>query len=786
MDNSDNTSPSLRKHAKRTDGSISNLSHRSAGSRDDLKYASTASFRGSKYGSRGSIDKLKDDRDSTTGRKFGSSASIRSAELDPERRAMDKTTRSMESELEKAETNLWKSNQSFFNTQKSLYGSSAVLNKLSVLQSIKNPITDSIEEEMEGDAIVFPGEKSNLRPKPKLDATNLPKIGNAAGEKPKHHGVTQVGGIAPGPAANENDYMKMVDVTSRLTDPNNYPAAHKAKLEATKRQQESRSIYGSSMNLGGSVASLSKQPSNISGSDPEVYKRLYEDSKHKKEKTSSDDMKFTDTSKYEHVSVGLRQIRRISSITELNDTPSKSREALNTKGLGSNSYGSTQMLNRKGSLSNILDDVEDRKLNKAGKEMDMLLSSTHNILELGANATSTKKVSNEKIASTNELSKPREKAIKVGLNDTENRPRGSVVLPEISKHSSKTNLLSSRNKLEDSANTDLTAINIRRKSVGNILKADDSTPKIYTKRKSVGNILSVTKAEIKERAPAKQKSIERLPKEPAATIEKSSFLKKSTPAIFDDIQNAGYQKGTNEDGKMRKLPLIDSANTIKSGSDSGFSNKASNPKTANDPPLKNSGSLLNLSKSDSQSNLTYIASSAIGPKRKSSQGTLLSKGSQSNLLRSKGSQSNLLKSSGSDPQSNMSKSKGSQGNIFNPKAYVVQDKAPIEKLNTDELLDKLEIAEDVLFDANRQFFSAQKAIYGSQAVMSKYSVLQGIKNEREEGGKDQGSDEQEDGESMLFPSEMKNRLPTIKKKQVMRVNDRNSKPPNQRAFPIFW
>ncbi|KAJ3321393.1 hypothetical protein HDV06_004378 [Boothiomyces sp. JEL0866] len=306
MDNStENTSPSLRKHAKRTDGSISNLSLRSAGSQSDLKTSN--GFRGSKYGSRGSIDQLKEDRDSVSGRRYGSTSAMHKAEIDPEVRAVDKTSRSMESELEQAETNLWKSNQSFFSTQKSLYGSSAVLNKLSVLQSIRKPITDSIEEEIEGDAIVFPDDKGS---RPKSSAKpSLPKIGNSTViEKPKHHGVTQAGGIAPGPSASENDYLKMVDVTSRLTDPNNYPASHKAKLEAIRRQQESRSVYGSSVNLSGSIASLGKQPSNLSinklgksyasltslnGSDPEVYKRLYENAKQKQEKGSNEDMKFT-------------------------------------------------------------------------------------------------------------------------------------------------------------------------------------------------------------------------------------------------------------------------------------------------------------------------------------------------------------------------------------------------------------------------------------------------------------------------------------------------------------
>lgn len=184
----ENASPSIRKHGKRRDGSISNLSIRSAGSTNDLKTGSMSNIRGSKYGSRGSLDQLKDERSSTAGRGFGSMSSMNAAQVDPERRAMDKTTRSMESELEQAQSNLWKSNQSFFSVQKSLYGSSAVLNKLSVLQSIRKPITDSIEEEVEGDVIIFPGEKS-ARPKSSA-STSLPKIADATPtEKPKHYGV---------------------------------------------------------------------------------------------------------------------------------------------------------------------------------------------------------------------------------------------------------------------------------------------------------------------------------------------------------------------------------------------------------------------------------------------------------------------------------------------------------------------------------------------------------------------------------------------------------------------
>ncbi|KAJ3259664.1 hypothetical protein HK103_001925 [Boothiomyces macroporosus] len=637
MENStENASPSIRKHGKRRDGSISNLSIRSAGSTNDLKTGSMSNIRGSKYGSRGSLDQLKDERSSTAGRRFGSMSSVNAAQIDPERRAMDKTTKSMESELEQAQSNLWKSNQSFFSVQKSLYGSSAVLNKLSVLQSIRKPITDSIEEEAEGDVIIFPGEKS-ARPKSSA-STSLPKIADAnPTEKPKHYGA---GGIAPGLSASESDYMKMVDVTSRLTDPNNYPAAHKAKMEAIKRQQEARSIYGSSVNLSGSVASLSKQASNLSvnklgksyaslsslnGPDSEVYKRLYEDAKHKHEKSSNEDVKFTgdfslnagytngfkplpevekeklranaassmknkstpllmatsnkkekvllplrDTSNYEHASVGLQQMRRISSINELNDTMSKSKEALNTKALSGNNYGSTQMLNKRGSVPSLLDDIkEDKKNTKAGREMDMLLSSTHNILELGANSPLNNRMpSKEKTNTMNELGKGK---ARLPLNDAEIKsPKERSQLPD--NGGSKGSLLSSRSKLDDtSRNTDLTKINDRRKSAGNLMKLDQVDAKVHTKRKSVGNLLADTeKVNLKNSTDLKTLSTELKPDRPDSAqlsampvseinIEICGQKSKrepwwSTPAIFDDIQPVEPQAGDCHEPKTRKVP----------------------------------------------------------------------------------------------------------------------------------------------------------------------------------------------------------------------------------------
>ncbi|KAJ3321395.1 hypothetical protein HDV06_004380 [Boothiomyces sp. JEL0866] len=214
--------------------------------------------------------------------------------------------------------------------------------------------------------------------------------------------------------------------------------------------------------------------------------------------------------------------------------------------------------------------------------------------------------------------------------------------------------------------------------------------------------------------------------------------------------------------KVESLPRIDSANP----------SKPRTTKPLNDSPLKYSGSSSNLLKSDSQSNLAYTTSNMIPLRSKGSQANLLSKGSQSNLLKgANGSQSNLLKSSGSkynlsDSQSNLSKGKGSQGNLLTQNAYQVEDDDSREELNTDELLNQLEKADDVLFDANSQFFSAQKAIYGSQAVLSKYSVLQGIKNEREDVKKDEdGSKQENDGEFLLFPSEMKKKLPTLIKSE---------------------
>ncbi|KAJ3259663.1 hypothetical protein HK103_001924 [Boothiomyces macroporosus] len=211
--------------------------------------------------------------------------------------------------------------------------------------------------------------------------------------------------------------------------------------------------------------------------------------------------------------------------------------------------------------------------------------------------------------------------------------------------------------------------------------------------------------------------------------------------------------------KLESLPRIDPSIT-----------KPRNTKPLNDSPAKTSPSPT-FPKSDSQSSLGNSGSNLTSPRTKGSQANLFSKGSQANLL-SKGSQSNLLKSSGSkfnlsENQSNMTKIKGSQGNILNANAFHVEDDSR-EELNTDELLSKLEQADDVLFDSNRQFFNAQKAMYGKEAVMSKYSVLQGIKREREEAKKEEDGNEQEnDGEFLLFPSELKRKLPTIKKREVI-------------------
>ncbi|KAJ3313746.1 hypothetical protein HDV04_001550 [Boothiomyces sp. JEL0838] len=206
--------------------------------------------------------------------------------------------------------------------------------------------------------------------------------------------------------------------------------------------------------------------------------------------------------------------------------------------------------------------------------------------------------------------------------------------------------------------------------------------------------------------------------------------------------------GPSKATKLDSLPRIDPSIT-----------KPRNTKPLNDSPVKTSPSPT-FPKSDSQSSLGNSGSNLTSPRTKGSQANLLSKGSQSNLLKS--SKFNL-----SENQSNMTKIKGSQGNILNANAFHVEDDSR-EELNTDELLSKLEQADDVLFDSNRQFFNAQKAMYGKEAVMSKYSVLQGIKREREEAKKEEDGNEQEnDGEFLLFPSELKRKLPTIKKREVI-------------------
>ncbi|KAJ3321394.1 hypothetical protein HDV06_004379 [Boothiomyces sp. JEL0866] len=274
-----------------------------------------------------------------------------------------------------------------------------------------------------------------------------------------------------------------------------------------------------------------------------------------------------DTSNYEHASVGLKQTRRISSIVGLNDSLSKSREALNAKLLSSNNYGSTQMLNKRGSIPSLLDDIkEDKKHTKAGREMDMLLNSTHNILELGASTpTNTRKTN-------------KEKPVKIALNHADDRsPKDieSVGLPD--QLGSRGNLLSSRNKLDDTAkNTDLTKINDRRKSAGNILKLDEPTPKIHTKRKSVGNILtdvekinhknsmnlkslstelnSGTGTSSTHQIASKPKSLEKLHRGGLAGLENSNHNKKSSPAIFEDVQSLAMSTPDNQETKLRKVP----------------------------------------------------------------------------------------------------------------------------------------------------------------------------------------------------------------------------------------
>ncbi|KAI8896962.1 hypothetical protein BC833DRAFT_595380 [Globomyces pollinis-pini] len=178
--------------------------------------------------------------------------------------------------LSKAEDNLWKSKSSLLKLDKSKsYGSDINLSKYAKLGAIgtdSSITSDEILNDPLGNTMIFP----------KLDefegqVTTLPPLSKAS----KFRSQDSVN-----------------DVTSRLSNPANYTAAHKAKIEAIRNHhasyQTSNKPMGSTNNLSSkanSMSSIARSKNNLN--EPEVFERLMNDAKNKQLKSSSQKIDFT-------------------------------------------------------------------------------------------------------------------------------------------------------------------------------------------------------------------------------------------------------------------------------------------------------------------------------------------------------------------------------------------------------------------------------------------------------------------------------------------------------------
>ncbi|KAJ3300849.1 hypothetical protein HDV03_001901 [Kappamyces sp. JEL0829] len=163
------------------------------------------------------------------------------------------------------------------------------------------------------DVIMFADDKKGMAEKsygrpilPPIDPAALAKQDEPATEKSsvstpvkaqisfhpmvKYVFISQSGSLYK-PPGSQLDFTKMVDVTSRLTNPERFPQAHKSRIEANKKAREEKlSGFGSALSLTKLTASKANL---LAEKEPAVYQRLIADAKAKQEKLEKANKPFT-------------------------------------------------------------------------------------------------------------------------------------------------------------------------------------------------------------------------------------------------------------------------------------------------------------------------------------------------------------------------------------------------------------------------------------------------------------------------------------------------------------